>query len=78
MYMGIVYFSGYSNGNVTGNLGGPEHTQTFDFKVLNPLTPESAIWHKKSLRAQYWVIWTPNRSWRDLRNGSIKSYSPPT
>ena len=49
---------------------------------FNPLTPKSAIWHKKSLRAQYWVnlyqIWTPNRSWSDLHNESIKSYPPPT
>ena len=41
-------------------------------RLINPLTPKSAIWHKKSLRAQYWVIlyqiWTPNRSWRDLHN----------
>ena len=43
---------------------------------------ESAIWHKKSLLAQYWVtllykIWMPNRSWRDLHIENIKSYSPP-
>ena len=48
----------------------------------NPgLTPKSAISHKKSLHAQYWVnlykIWTTNRSWRDLQNGRIKFYPPP-
>ena len=49
--------------------------------LINPLTSKSAIWHRKSLRAQYWVnlyeIWTQNRSWRALHNGSIKSYPSP-
>ena len=47
---------------------------------INPLIPDSAIWHKMQLHAQYSVnlyeICTTKRSWRDLHSEGIISYPP--
>ena len=48
---------------------------------LNPLSPDSAIWYKMQLHAQYSVnlheICTTKRSWKDLHFEGIISGPPP-
>ena len=48
---------------------------------FNPLSPDSAIWHKMQLHGQYSVnlheICTTKRSWKDLHFEGIISGPPP-
>ena len=55
---------------------------TVIWRTINPIGPDSAIWHKLQLHAQYSVnlreIYTTKRSWKDLHMEGIISCPPPT